>query len=199
MSSKDTSPWVPLTEEEMEGPTRIVTEEEMDVLDLVQHYGADPYDPLSIERARGRREVSQPLALERTQAAIRAAEVHTAYGRRDREQRRKAGTGNQGRRAWYTLAVGRLLESVCERGTEPGAAHQHLLRASDKGELDGIIDGLADLGVIDIGAISSTYPSRDGTAVLLVLVRGDGAGSREVTVNAWQHCVKERNKSDQNS
>jgi hypothetical protein len=189
-SDDDTGNWVPLTEAEQDGPERVITAEELDILDLVQNFGAVASDPLSIERARGRREVERPLAMERIMAAIRTAEVHVAYGRRDRKQRSDAGHGNRGRRAWHTEALDVLLGAILDSETTPGDAYFRFLRVADGQGLDELIDRLSKTGVLDIEHIRHTYPSRGGRAGLFTLVRA--ADRHIVTVNAWKKAVAKR-------
>lgn len=193
---EDYGPWVPLAPEEMAGPERIVTEDELDLRDLVQHYGAVASDPLSIAQARGRREVERPAALERIQAEIRTAEVHVAYGRRDSGRGSTAGSGNRGRRAWHTEALEALLLELDAEGRKAGAVHRLLVEAFDDPERsDDLLDAMnratgKDLMITDFWY---EYRSKPGNTPLFRLERGDGV-SRLITSRMFQNAVAELSK-----
>lgn len=193
---EDYGPWVPLTPEEMAGPQRVVTAEELDLLDLVQNYGAVAGDIASVERARGRREVERPLALERIQAAIEKAEVHVAYGRRDRERGRTAGRGNRGRRAWHTKALEALALALDAEGRKAGAVHRSLVKAfDDPGRYDDLLDAMnrASGDGLTITDFQYEYRSKPGDTPLFRLEREDGA-ARRITVRMFQNAVAELSK-----
>ncbi|MCU7837065.1 MAG: hypothetical protein KZQ83_17700 [gamma proteobacterium symbiont of Taylorina sp.] len=90
------------------GKVRVISEDELDLMELEQQFGADKDDPISIAFAKGKKEITDQNNIEKAKSAIERLDKMSAYERKINKPKvsgEKGGKKKKGHKIWHVRAM----------------------------------------------------------------------------------------------